>query len=147
MTWRKKLPLSLKVMMFCGWFVQSLPWVSSAVPGVALGAAGQSLSALESLCSSPADLPGILQSQSSRNSVPGNRAALPRLSCSIILPCSTACMGLSLAFRAEWAPGGTVYDDAVGQKVSKALGLGFARQCSDRSASCTDRFDTLLTKR
>lgn len=61
------------MVMFCGWFVQSLPWLSSAVPGVALGA----LSALVSLCSSPADLPGILQSQSSRNSVPGNRAAPP----------------------------------------------------------------------
>lgn len=133
----------------------SFPLVSArSLPAAVLGelccswcGAGQALSGSVSVCSRSAHLRGILQSQASRDSVAGNggsAAALPGLSRRIILLCSTACMGLSLGFRAERSPGGRIYDYAVGQKVSKALRLHFTKQSSDRRDSCPDRFDTEL---
>lgn len=129
-----------------------LPWCvlrACSSPGSALllwagfGSTGQSLVSCALVSCAPS--PGV-----PAGSVPasrGSEAAPPRLSRSIILLCSAACMGPALHFRAECSPGGRVYDDAVGQKVSKALGRRFTKQGSDRSASCTDRFDTqLLTK-
>lgn len=122
--------------------VWALPWfLSRASPGVAL----LLLVWVWSSWTVPVSfgvpvLPALLISVASCRVSPegfcarGSEAALPRLSWRIFLLCSTAGVGLSLRFRAEWSPGGRIYDDAVGQKVSKALWLHFTQQCLDRSA-------------